>query len=114
MEPELLTIGAMSERTDVAPSALRFYEAEGLIHSTRSEGGQRRYARDMIRRVSFIRVAQQVGLSLGEVAEALASLHENRTPNKHDWERMSASWRSRIGHQIAVVKRLCDRHTGSI
>jgi MerR family redox-sensitive transcriptional activator SoxR len=114
MDHELLTIGAVSERTGVATSALRFYEAEGLVHTTRSEGGQRRYTRDIIRRVSFIRVAQQVGLSLDEISTALASLPENRTPNKHDWERLSLSWRPRIDQQIRVLERLRDRLTGCI
>jgi MerR family redox-sensitive transcriptional activator SoxR len=109
-----LTIGAVSDRSGVAPSALRFYEAEGLIHSTRSAGGQRRYARDALRRVSFIRVAQQVGLSLDEIGGALASLPENRTPNAKDWERLSASWRPRIDHQIAMLERLRDRLHGCI
>jgi MerR family redox-sensitive transcriptional activator SoxR len=104
-----LTIGALSERTGVAPSALRFYEAEGLIHATRSEGGQRRYTRDTLRRVSFIRVAQQVGLRLDEIREALASLPESRTPNEKDWERLSNSWRPRIDAQIALLERLRDR-----
>lgn len=114
MEPDLLTIGAMSERTGVSHSALRFYEAEGLIHSTRSDGGQRRYARDTLRRVSFIRVAQQVGLSLEEIGAALTSLPENRTPNQRDWERLSKSWRPRIDDQIGVLERLRDRLTGCI
>src|SRR5439155_16904752 len=96
-----LTIGAVSERTGDAPSSQRFYEAEGLIRATRSPGGQRRYARDTLRRVSFVRVAQQVGLSLEEIRSALASLPENRTPNAHDWERLSQSWRPRLDHQIA-------------
>src|SRR5688572_4265656 len=87
-----LSIGAVSERTGVAPSALRFYEAEGLIHATRSDGGQRRYTRDTLRRVSFIRVAQQVGLRLDEIRGALESLPENRTPTEKDWERLSNSW----------------------
>ncbi len=113
MEIEL-AIGALSDRTGVAPSALRFYEAEGLIHATRSGGGQRRFARDTLRRVSFIRVAQQVGLSLDEIRAALASLPENRTPNEHDWERLSASWRPRIDHQIAMLERLRDRLHGCI
>ncbi|MEA3215199.1 MAG: MerR family transcriptional regulator, redox-sensitive transcriptional activator SoxR [Acidimicrobiia bacterium] len=104
-----LTIGALSERTGVATSALRFYEAEGLIHATRSPGGQRRYTRDMLRRVSFIRVAQQVGLSLEEIREALASLPDNRTPNEKDWERLSSSWRPRIDQQIAMLERLRER-----
>src|SRR4030081_292839 len=98
METEL-TIGALSERTGVATSALRFYEAEGLIHATRSDGGQRRYSRDTIRRVSFIRVAPQVGLSLDDIGQALASLPDTRTPNKHDWERLSSTWHPRLDHQ---------------
>jgi MerR family redox-sensitive transcriptional activator SoxR len=109
-----LTIGALSERTGVAHSALRFYEAEGLIHATRSRGGQRRYPRDILRRVSFIRIAQQVGLSLDEICTALSSLPENRTPNKKDWERLSASWRPRLDAQIAMLERLRDRLTGCI
>jgi MerR family redox-sensitive transcriptional activator SoxR len=104
-----LTIGALSERTGVAPSALRFYEAEGLIHATRSDGGQRRYTRDTLRRVSFIRVAQQVGLRLDEIRDALESLPENRTPTEKDWERLSNSWRPRIDAQIALLERLRDR-----
>ncbi len=113
MEQEL-TIGALSERTGVSPSALRFYESEGLIHATRSAGGQRRYPRETLRRVSFIRVAQQVGLHLDEIGAALASLPANRTPNKKDWERLSASWRPRIDAQIAVLERLRDRLDGCI
>jgi len=113
MDPEL-TIGGLSKRTGVAPSALRFYEAEGLIHANRTEGGQRRYARDTLRRVSFVRIAQQVGLSLEEIREALSSLPENRTPNKRDWERLSRSWRPRVDAQIALLERLRDRLTGCI
>ncbi len=113
METEL-TIGALSERSGVAPSALRFYEAEGLVHATRSPGGQRRYTRDTLRRVSFIRVAQQVGLSLDEIRGALASLPEHRTPNAKDWERLSSSWRPRLDHQIAMLERLRDRLHGCI
>lgn len=109
-----LTIGALSERTGVASSALRYYEAEGLIHATRSPGGQRRYPRDMLRRVSFVRVAQQVGLSLDEIRAALASLPENRTPTQRDWERLSSSWRPRIDSQIALLERLRDRLSGCI
>ena len=109
-----LTIGAVSERSGVAASALRFYESEGLIHSTRSVGGQRRYARDALRRVSFIRVAQQVGLSLDEIRVALASLPQNRTPTAKDWERLSTSWRPRLDHQIAMLERLRDRLHGCI
>jgi MerR family redox-sensitive transcriptional activator SoxR len=109
-----LSIGALSERTGVAHSALRFYEAEGLVHATRSHGGQRRYPRDVLRRVSFIRIAQQVGLTLDEIRAALSSLPDNRTPNKHDWERLSTSWRPRLDAQIAMLERLRDRLTGCI
>lgn len=111
---EDLTIGALSERTGVAPSALRFYEAEGLITSTRTPGGQRRYRRDTIRRVSFVRIAQQVGLSLDEIREALSSLPRNRTPDRRDWERLSASWRPRLDERIALLERLRDRLDGCI
>ena len=102
VEPEVLSIGALSERTGVAPSALRFYEAEGLINARRTAGGQRQFTRDVIRRVSFIRVAQQVGLSLDEIREALASLPDNRTPTQRDWHRLATSWRPRIDAQIAL------------
>jgi MerR family transcriptional regulator, redox-sensitive transcriptional activator SoxR len=113
VEPEL-TIGAVSERTGVASSALRFYEAEGLLHATRTAGGQRRYPRSTLRRVSFIRVAQQVGLRLDEIREALASLPDGRTPNEEDWQRLSTTWRPRIEAQIGVLERLRDRLDGCI
>jgi MerR family redox-sensitive transcriptional activator SoxR len=109
-----LTIGALSERTGVAHSALRFYEAEGLIYAARTDGGQRRYPRDILRRVSFIRIAQQVGLTLDEIRTALSSLPQKRTPNQKDWERLSASWRPRLDAQIAMLERLRDRLTGCI
>lgn len=109
-----VTIGAVSERTGVTRSALRFYEAEGLIHSTRSDGGQRRYHRETIRRVSFVRIAQQVGLSLDEIRDALSSLPEGRTPSRRDWERLSRSWRPRVDARIAMLERLRDRLDGCI
>ncbi|MET0728166.1 MAG: redox-sensitive transcriptional activator SoxR [Acidimicrobiales bacterium] len=109
-----LPIGAVSERTGVAPSALRYYESEGLIHATRSDGGQRRYARETIRRVSFIRVAQQVGLTLDEIRAALHSLPDKRTPTERDWQRLAASWRPRLDEQIALLERLRDRLDGCI
>jgi MerR family redox-sensitive transcriptional activator SoxR len=109
-----LTIGAVSERTGVATSALRFYEAEGLITASRTSSGQRRFSRDVLRRISFIRVAQQVGLSLDDIRAALASLPDKRTPNQRDWERLSRSWRPRLDAQIAMLERLRDRLTGCI
>jgi MerR family transcriptional regulator, redox-sensitive transcriptional activator SoxR len=105
----LLTIGAVSERTGMAPSALRFYEAEGLIHSDRSDSGQRRYHREVLRRVAFIRVAQQVGLSLEEIGAALSSLPDRRTPTQRDWDRLARDWRPRLDDQIGMLERLRDR-----
>jgi MerR family redox-sensitive transcriptional activator SoxR len=109
-----LSIGELSARSGVATSALRFYESERLIHSSRSPGGQRRFARETLRRVSFVRVAQQVGLSLDEIRQALASLPDNRTPTEKDWQRLATSWRPRIDHQIHVLERLRDRLAGCI
>lgn len=109
-----LTIGEVAERTGVAHSALRFYEDEGLLAPSRTAGNQRRYERATIRRISFIRVAQQVGLSLEEVGEALASLPDGRTPTEADWTRLSAAWRPRLDAQIALLERLRDRLDGCI
>lgn len=104
-----LGIGAVSERTGVAPSALRYYERERLIGSVRSESGHRRYARDVLRRVSFIRIAQSVGLSLDEVRATLATLPDGRTPTEQDWERVAASWGPRLDAQIALLQRMRER-----
>lgn len=109
-----LSIGALSERTGVSTSALRFYEAEGLIQARRSSSGQRRFPREVLRRVSFIRVAQRVGLSLEEIRSALTSLPDNRTPDERDWRALSASWRPRLDAQIGMLERLRDRLDGCI
>ncbi len=101
-----LTIGQLSARSGVATSALRYYEELGLIRSERSAGNQRRYETAELRRVAFIRAAQRVGLTLDEVAEAMATLPEGRTPTKDDWSRLSRSWRPRIDAQIERLQRL--------
>jgi MerR family redox-sensitive transcriptional activator SoxR len=111
---DLLTIGEVAERTGVAPSALRFYETKGLIHSERSDGNQRRFHRDMLRRISFIKVAQNVGLSLEDIAGALATLPDQRTPTKEDWSRLSRSWGPVLDEQIAVLQRLRAKLDGCI
>lgn len=110
----MLSIGEVSERTGVTRSALRFYEDRGLLDPERSSRGQRRYPRHLIRRVSFIRVAQQVGLSLDEIGEALGSLPGNRTPTEEDWGRLANSWRPRLDQRIAMLERLRDRLDGCI
>jgi MerR family transcriptional regulator, redox-sensitive transcriptional activator SoxR len=112
--PVRLTIGELATRSGVAPSALRFYEAQGLIAAERTAGGQRRYQRVTLRRVAFIRAAQRVGLRLEEIADALATLPANRAPTKADWARLSRSWRSRLDERIAELERLRDELTGCI
>jgi len=107
--PPQLSIGELSARSGVARSALRFYEAEGLISSERTPGGQRRYARVTLRRVAFIRAAQRVGLGLDDVRTALASLPGNRTPTKQDWARLSRGWRPALDARIETLIRLRDR-----
>ena len=109
-----LTIGHLAERAGVATSAIRFYESRGLIRSVRTTGNQRRYERSTLRRVAFIRTAQRVGLSLDEIAAALATLPENRTPTKADWSRLSRTWRPRLDEQIERLERLRDRLDGCI
>ena len=109
-----LTIGHLAERAGVATSAIRFYESRGLIRSVRTTGNQRRYERSTLRRVAFIRTAQRVGLSLEEIAAALATLPENRTPTKADWSRLSRTWRPRLDEQIERLERLRDRLDGCI
>jgi MerR family redox-sensitive transcriptional activator SoxR len=111
---ETLPIGDFAARSGVAASALRYYEREGLIRSTRTTGNQRRYKRSELRRVAFIRIAQQVGVSLDEIREALAELPENRTPNKSDWARLSARWRHKLDERILIMERLRDQLAGCI
>jgi MerR family redox-sensitive transcriptional activator SoxR len=111
---ETLSIGDVAQRCGIAPSALRYYETEGLVRSQRSAGGQRRYGRDVLRRVAFIRVAQRVGLTLEEVRDALATLPDGRTPTARDWARLSRLWRPRLDQQIAMLISLRDQLTSCI
>lgn len=114
MTQEALTIGEMAVRSGVAPSALRYYERLGLIRSNRTGGNQRRYDRSELRRVAFVRIAQQVGVSLEEISAALAELPEHRTPTRADWARLSARWRARLDERIILLQRLRDNLTGCI
>jgi len=107
MEDEL-TIGQVSARSGVATSALRFYEEIGLIQSHRTDGNQRRYERSILRTVSVIKAAQEVGLSLKEIASALDALPEGRTPTKKDWSRLATRWRSDLDDRIAELMALRD------
>lgn len=109
-----LTVGQLAERSGVAVSALHFYERQGLIHSRRTSGNQRRYRRDTLRRVAFVRVAQRVGMSLADIKAALDSLPEGRPPSKADWQRLSNSWRAELDHRIGQMEKLRDELTGCI
>jgi MerR family redox-sensitive transcriptional activator SoxR len=105
---ELFTVSEIARRSGFAPSAIRFYEGQGLISATRTAGGQRRFERQMLRRLAFIRAARNVGLSLDEVADALAKLPDSRTPTKADWAGLSKAWRARLDDQIAGLLALRD------
>ena len=105
---DLLTVGEVAHRSGFAASALRFYEREGLLVASRSAGGQRRYERQVLRRLAFIRAARNIGLSLDEVREALDRLPGGRTPTKADWAQLSKAWRSRLTEQIEALEALRD------
>ena len=103
---DVLTIGEVAARSGVATSALRFYEAEGLIASERNRSGHRRYPRGVLRRVAFIVFAQKVGLSLDEIRAELARLPRNRVPDRTDWAKLSSGWTKRIDDRIAALERM--------
>jgi MerR family redox-sensitive transcriptional activator SoxR len=109
-----MTPGQVAARTGVTVSTLHFYERAGLIRSSRTAGNQRRYSRDVLRRVAFIRVSQQVGISLADIAQALASLPDGRTPTKADWQRLSQRWRQSLDERRATIDRLRDSLDGCI
>ena len=111
---DLLTIGQVAARSGMAPSALRYYEQQGLVTATRSAGGARRYPRSVLRRLAFVRAAQNVGLSLSEIRDALATLPDDRPPTARDWARLSRSWRDRLDEQIAALQQLRDGLTSCI
>nr|MDT0661816.1 redox-sensitive transcriptional activator SoxR [Micromonospora sp. DSM 115978] len=111
---ESLTIGDLAARSGVAPSALRYYERLGLIRAARTGGNQRRYERAELRRLAFIRIAQQVGVPLSDIRTALESLPESRTPTRADWAKLSRAWRSRLDERIDLLTRLRDDLTGCI
>lgn len=104
-----LSVGQVAERSGVAVSALHFYESRGLIRSHRSRGNQRRYARDVLRRVAVIKVAQRIGIPLAEIRAALDALPENRSPTAADWGRLSSRWRDELDARIETLMRLRDQ-----
>lgn len=109
-----LTVGQVATRSGVTVSALHFYEAEGLIYSTRTTGNQRRFHREVLRRVAFIRASQAVGIPLRRIKDALDRLPNGRTPTARDWERLSGSWRDDLDQRIIGLQHLRDRLSGCI
>jgi MerR family redox-sensitive transcriptional activator SoxR len=111
---EPLSIGDLARRTGLAVSAIRFYETKGLVSSIRSPGGQRRFLRSDIRRLSFVLIAQQLGFSIREIRSALATLPVNRAPTQKDWERISRDFRGQLDQRISRMIRLRDYLDGCI
>ena len=114
MSDKILSIGQVSERTGVSISALRFYEEQGLVMPSRNNGGQRRFHRSDLRRVSFVLIAQQLGFTLDEIKAQLAQLPDERTPTQRDWARLSRGYRKILDERIAVMERMRDRLDGCI
>lgn len=109
-----LSVGEVAERAGVAVSALHFYERKGLIRSHRTGGNQRRYDRDVLRRLAIIRMGQELGVPLAEIGEQLEALPDGRPAGKADWARMSGRWRDRLDRRITLMTRLRDELTGCI
>lgn len=110
----LLTVGDVARRSGVAVSALHFYERQGLIRSARTEGNQRRYPREVLRRIAVIKVAQKVGIPLAEIRDALAMLPDRCTPTAEDWHEMATNWQADLTARIDRLTRLRDHLDGCI
>ena len=108
------SVGKVAKRCGVNISTLHFYEQKGLISSWRNEGNQRRYQKDVLRRISVIKAAQKIGISLSEIKTALANLPANRTPDTQDWEVLAAHWKKDLDSRIAHLQKLRDSLTGCI
>lgn len=109
-----LSAGQVAARSGVAVSTVHFYEAKGLVKSWRSTGNQRRYSRDVLRRVAIIKVAQRLGLPLSMIKAAIDSLPGGRTPTANDWKRLSAQWRDELDRRIGLLQKLCSELEGCI
>jgi MerR family redox-sensitive transcriptional activator SoxR len=112
--PAELSIGEVASRSGVATSALRFYEAQGLITSHRTSGNQRRYERPVLRRIALVQAGRAAGIPLERIRAALEALPANRTPTRRDWERLSRDWREDLERQIATLEAIRDRLTTCI
>ena len=105
---DLMPMGEVTRRSGFAASALRYYEAEGLISATRTAGGRRQFERSVLRRLAFIRAAANIGLTLPEIRAELDQLPGGRVPTRGDWQRISQHWRARLDAQIGALERLRD------
>ena len=112
--PRELTIGELSTRSGVSPSALRFYERQGLIESRRTDGNQRRYPTVTLRRIALIQAGKSAGISLGRIRTALGTLPAGKQPTKRDWERLSRSWRAELDRRIRTLEAIRGRLTTCI
>jgi MerR family redox-sensitive transcriptional activator SoxR len=108
------TVGKVAQRCGVKVSTLHFYEQKGLIYSSRNAGNQRRYKAEVLRRVSVIKAAQKMGISLEAIKQAFASLPDQRTPTMKDWQKLSLGWQAELNGRIAYLERLRDSLTGCI
>jgi MerR family redox-sensitive transcriptional activator SoxR len=113
-EQATLSVGYVAKRCGVNVSALHFYEQKGLIRSWRNKGNQRRYKRDVLRRISVIKAGQKIGVSLDSIKQTFAGLPNERTPNKDDWEALSARWKTQLDQQIVYMQKLRDSLSGCI
>jgi MerR family redox-sensitive transcriptional activator SoxR len=112
--PGELTVGQVAERSGLAVSALHFYETKGLIRSHRTAGNQRRYERDVLRRLAVIRMAQELDIPLAEVGDALSHVPAGHAPDADDWQEMSTAWKERLDARITMLTRMRDELTGCI
>ena len=106
-----LTVGEVAARSGIRVSAVHFYEAKGLIHAVRSSGNQRRFAREVLRRIAIIKVAQRAGIPLARIKQAMSELPVHRAPSKQDWERLSAEWQADLEERIERLARLRNQMT---
>ncbi len=109
-----LSVGAVARRSGVRVSAIHFYESRGLIHSWRNSGNQRRYNKEVLRRIAIIKAAQKMGITLAEIGEQFSALPESRAPTQRDWARMSLRWQESLNERIVYLERLRDYLTGCI
>ncbi|OKY25092.1 redox-sensitive transcriptional activator SoxR [Thalassotalea sp. PP2-459] len=114
MQEANLSVGRVAKRAGVKVSTLHFYEAKGLIKSWRNNGNQRRYKPDVLRRISVIKAAQKMGISLEEIKQAFAALPKNRTPNTQDWQQLASQWQQTLNERITYMERLRDYLSGCI